>query len=215
MKAINLLVIVANGEISDYAATREKIAHADYFIACDGGLRHFEQLNAQPNCVIGDFDSIDPSDLLKINVIKIPFPAKKDDTDLALAIAHACTLQPASIIIIGALGGRIDHALGNIHALTGANNVPAEIWAEHTSIRLVQPSRPAIIPRGDYATLSLIPLGGSASGITTRGLSFPLTNEALHPGHTRGISNTFNHDTAEISLTNGTLIIICHKKELI
>lgn len=209
-----IIAIIANGDIRDYAAARAKLSAADYFIACDGGVRHFAPLGLTPDCLLGDFDSTPQAELEKYTaqgIPTVPFPAQKNETDLALALAHARTLSPASIIIVGALGGRFDHTLGNVHALAGAGDIPTEIWDEKTSIQLIRPGVPAALPREEYTTLTLLPLGDSAAGITTRGLLYPLTGESLHAGETRGVSNAFTHDTAEITITLGLLTAIRSK----
>jgi thiamine pyrophosphokinase len=204
--------IVANGEIKDYTAAREKLKDADYIIACDGGLRHFPLLKITPNCLIGDFDSA-PLDLLAAyqaqDIPCIPFPAEKDETDLALAVAHVCIYSPASIIIMGALGKRIDHTLGNVHVLAQASGIPAEIWDESTSISLI--SSKAVFSKQDYTVISLIPLTSEVTGITTHGLRYPLHGETLRIGEVRGISNEFTAEIAEITIASGLLLAIRSK----
>jgi thiamine pyrophosphokinase len=206
------IAIIANGVINDYTVTRQKLAGTDFFIACDGGLRHFPLLGIVPDCMIGDFDSA-PADLLadyqKQGVTAIPFPPEKDYTDLALAVAHALTFAPTSIIIVGALGGRIDHMLANIHVLALTGNVPAEIWDETTKVLLIKDK--IALSQIIYSTVSLIPLTSEVTGITTRGLKYPLKNETLRAGETRGVSNEFTADTVEISIKNGMLLAILSK----
>jgi len=216
------VAIVANGEINNYAAAKAKIAEANYLIACDGGLLHFNSLDATPHCLIGDFDST-PAKLLEAykaqGIPAFPFPTDKNDTDLALAVAHALMFAPESITIVGASGGRVDHALGNIQLLAhiGENfgDTQAEIWDETTSIRLVHAQSCCEIfytfPREQYSTLSLLPLGTRATGITTRGLKYELENDTLRIGETRGISNEFVENTAEISVESGLLLVIRSK----
>jgi thiamine pyrophosphokinase len=204
-------VIVANGEINDYAAARAKLAEAEYLIACDGGLRHFPPLGLTPHCLIGDFDSAPAGLLADYKARGIPvisYPPEKDETDLALALAHALTLAPASVVFIGALGGRVDHMLANLHVLVQAGDVPAEIWDETVCIRLIKDK--ITLDASGKTTLSLIPLTLEVTGITTRGLKYPLNNETLHAGEVRGVSNVFTAQTAEISIKSGFLLAICY-----
>ncbi|MCL2604588.1 MAG: thiamine diphosphokinase [Defluviitaleaceae bacterium] len=231
------ITIIANGTIENYAATRKRIIGSDYFIACDGGLRHFPLLGFTPDCIIGDFDSAPPELLADYRTRGVPvvsFPSEKDETDLELAVAHAialspggegfggCTplkaksvvataepLAPCSIVIVGALGGRIDHALANLHVLAQCGNIPAEIWDESTSIRLIK--NHIKLFKNNYNTLSLIPLTSDVTGITTKGLYYPLQNGTLRAGETRGVSNQFTNETAEISVKNGLLLAVLCK----
>jgi len=203
--------IIANGVIADYAATRRKLRDADYLIACDGGLRHFPLLGLSPHCLIGDFDSA-PAPLLaeyqSRGIPVIPFPPEKDETDLALAVAHALSAHPESITILGALGGRMDHTLANFHVLAQTGNVPTEIWDENTRIQLLRPGAAVPLHREGYATLSLIPLTSQVAGITTQGLKYPLHNETLRAGETRGVSNVFATQTAAVCIQSGLLLAI-------
>jgi thiamine pyrophosphokinase len=139
----------------------------------------------------------------------IPFPAEKDETDLALAAAHALTLNPSFILILGALGGRADHALANLHVLALAKDVPTEIWDETTSITLI--NKKSALPKNDYVFLSLIPLTTEVIGITTQGLFYPLAGETLRAGETRGVSNAFTAEAAVITIESGMLLAIRSK----
>lgn len=205
------LAIVANGDINDYPAAKEKLRSCGYIIACDGGLRHTAALGITPHCLIGDMDSV-PSELAgQFDGTTKAYPAQKDETDLALAIQHAIALRPESIIILGALGGRFDHALGGLHALHAAlnANIPAEIWDENTAIQLCD--HEITLPKEDYQHVSLIPLSSWVRGIHTRHLLYPLCAEDLPAGTTRGISNRFEADEASVFVSEGTLIIIRSK----
>jgi thiamine pyrophosphokinase len=42
----------------------------------------------------------------------------KDETDLELALHYACTSGYREILVVGALGGRLDQTLGNLSLLT-------------------------------------------------------------------------------------------------
>ncbi len=57
-------------------------------------------------------------------------------------------------------------------------------------------------------TVSLLPMGGSASGITTEGLKFPLHAETLYPDQSRGISNVMLTGQARVTLEAGILICV-------
>lgn len=201
--------IIANGEINDYIATKQKLQSAEYIIACDGGLRHAETMGLWPDAIIGDLDSAPAGYLLACRAKNIPvhtYPTEKDDTDLALAVTYALAKPVSSIIIVGALGGRVDHLVANFHVLAMAKGIPTEIWDENTSVQLVFDK--IRLPKEDYQTVSLIPLSTEVTGITTHGLAYPLANEPLCLGKVRGVSNYYNADEAEIAIENGVLLVI-------
>jgi len=201
-------VILANGIIRDYAATKQAAADAAHIIACDGGLRHAHAMGMTPDAIIGDMDSV-PPDLLestkRSGTKTIIYPTMKDETDLELAMIHAHALGATSIKILGALGGRIDHALANMHLLAMYPQI-TEIWDEETSIQLIVSS--LTLPKSDYVTLSLIPLTTEVTGITTHGLIYPLRGETLKVGSSRGISNCFSEDAAIVTIDTGLLLAI-------
>ena len=193
-------IVLANGAINNYAATKQALAGAEYIIACDGGLNHAHLMGITPHVVIGDMDSADPKLLEGIHALV--YPAEKDETDMELSIAHAREKGASSIRIIGAMGGRIDHALANMHLL--GDNI--ELWDEDTSIQLI--SGTMCFPRGNYDTISLIPLTTLVTGIVTDGLFYPLHGETLKIGSSRGISNVFCKDIATVSIESGLLLAI-------
>jgi thiamine pyrophosphokinase len=201
-------LILANGVIRDYEITRKKQTGYDYIIACDGGIRHAQALGITPDCLLGDMDSV-PDGIVETYAGRaLRFPPEKDSTDLALAMEHALREQASDITILGALGGRFDHELANIHvlAMALAAGTPAEIKDERTGIRIID--REIVLEREDYEFITLIPLTTSVSGITTQGLYYPLCGEELRTGATRGVSNRFNGEKASVSIKSGLLIVI-------
>lgn len=206
-------IIIANGTISDYAATKQAISKIkSYVIACDGGLCHAHAMEIVPNVVIGDMDSA-PSEILeeaeRQGAKILRYPIMKDETDLELAISHALENDAYPIKIYGALGGRIDHCLSNLHLLT-IRPQAIEILDEKTSIKLI--SQSLTLQKENYDTLSLIPLTTAVTGITTQGLFYPLKNETLETGTSRGTSNYFTDGTATITIETGLLLAIRYRE---
>jgi thiamine pyrophosphokinase len=114
-------VIFANGILPDPAAARSLLQSGDLIVAADGGLHNALSAGVTPHIVIGDMDSISPSnleDMEKAGVDILRFPAEKDETDLELAIRYVLEKQATEVIVIGALGGRLDQMLGNLSLLT-------------------------------------------------------------------------------------------------
>jgi thiamine pyrophosphokinase len=202
------IIIFANGELPDLQKASALIKHDDFIICADGGTRHALTLNLIPNLIIGDMDSLPKNFLLStFNGKVIVFPKDKNETDLELAINHAITLNPNEIIIVAALGGRIDQTLANISLLTNfklstcdlrLNDGVEEIFLCKDQVQIKGSS-------GDI--VSLIPWGGDVEGVLTENLKWKLNNETLFFDKTRGISNEMISDIAKISITNGLLLI--------
>jgi len=198
-------VIVANGECNYWC-------EGDLFIACDGGLRYF--LETKPDCIIGDLDSAPKEALERFgDVPLLRFPARKDETDLELALIYACEQGATQIVVLGGFGGRLDHQLANAHALAWAvkQGVSCEMRDETTRLMLIKDQ--CRLHRKDGILISLIPLTTSAEGIVTTGLEYPLNNESLYAGFARGVSNRITEEQAEINLKAGLLFVIQTKED--
>lgn len=202
-------IIVANGDLNDRDFYRLVLMDGDYIFACDGGLSHCYRLDIMPHYIVGDMDSVDHGLLDHYpDVPVLRFSNEKDQTDLELAIAHACDMGVDSLVILGGLGGRLDHQLGNVHALSQAvkRNVRAELWDERTRVRLINDY--CRLHKGDGILVTLIPLTTTVDGITTEGLKYHLKNESLTVGYARGVSNEILGDWAVVNVKSGLLLVI-------
>ena len=209
--------IFAAGTITNLQSNIVEQQQDKLVIAADGGARHCIALGIKPDVVIGDFDSLVEQDIVILNKMGsrfISYSARKDQTDLELAIQHACEQNASQITIYGALGQRWDQSLANLMLL-------ASPGLDHCQTRLVDGLQEAFLIRsgtkieihgqpGD--TVSLIPIGGNASGIRTRGLEYALENETLVFAQARGVSNVLSQDKATVELQHGLLVcIVIHK----
>ena len=115
------ILIFANGELPDIEKARSILRDDDYIICADGGTRHASSLDLKPALIIGDMDSAESSLLQKLGADGVPierYSRDKNETDLELAINKAVELNPKEIVIVAALGGRLDQTLANIALLT-------------------------------------------------------------------------------------------------
>ena len=110
-------IIFANGNLPNLEKARALIRPDDFILCADGGTRHALALGLTPDLIIGDMDSLPAAFNLKPETF-IRFPTDKNETDLELAIDHALTLKPDQILILAALGGRMDQTLANITLLS-------------------------------------------------------------------------------------------------
>jgi thiamine pyrophosphokinase len=205
-------LIFANGPLTDPQDIHTLLHPDDWLIAANGGARHCLELGLTPALVIGDFDSLQEAEVesfRKAGCKMVQYPRSKDQTDLELALRHALDNCASEILIFGGVGGRWDQTLANLL-------LPALPDMPETRIWLVDgPSRSTIIRSGGSLRfdgqpgdiVSLVPLGGSAQGVTTSGLEYPLKREPLAFGSTLGISNTMLGKSASVKLDVGVLAV--------
>jgi thiamine pyrophosphokinase len=217
-------VILANGRLPDRdrlpAGTLDDLA---LVIAADGGLRTAQALGLRPHLAIGDFDSADPALVAKAEAEGVAIErvaAEKDESDLELAVRAAVARGATSIVIVGALGvARVEHTLAGLALLGlgadgGEPRFEVVVVDERSTIRLLAggsgDGRTASIDiegePGDY--VSLQPWGGDARGVTTRGLRYPLRDEPLLMGPSRGLSNELLGRHGRVSCRAGQLLVI-------
>ncbi len=211
MNSAPRILIFANGLVPDPDRVRALLGPDDIILCADGGTRLALALDLTPTAVFGDLDSLAGADRAHIESVGIPihqFPRDKDQTDLELTLLHALTQQPGAILIIGAMGGRLDHTLGNISLL-------ADPRLTDIDCRLDDGVEEVLLCRGHSAIhgkpgdlVSLIPWGNAVAGVRTEGLRWKLAGDALDPDKSRGISNEMLGSTASVQVESGRLIIV-------
>ncbi len=204
-------VIFANGQVSDLEAARAVLKPGDTLVAADGGLRYYQALGRLPHVVVGDLDSIQAADeasLAQSGVRVERFPARKDETDLELAVRLARSEGAQDILIFGALGRRWDQTLANLLLLAHPDfrSVRVRLLDGTQQIYLVQGQ--TIIEGQPGDTVSLIAINGDALGVTTDGLEYPLARGTLRFGSTLGISNVLLGIRATVSVESGLVVCV-------
>ena len=169
-------------------------------------------------------DSIEKHEWKKLQELNVPvelFPRDKNETDLELAIHKAIELceaspsgdNPSEIIIIAALGGRMDQTLANISLLSNPQLVTRNVRLDD-GVEEIFFCRDQVQVHGRSGELvSLIPWGNPVHGVQTKDLKWALNNEILYPDKTRGISNVMMSETATIKIESGLLLVI-HTRNL-
>ncbi|MGC1378296.1 MAG: thiamine diphosphokinase, partial [Anaerolineales bacterium] len=187
----------------------------DVLIATDGGARHALKLGAIPSVIIGDFDSLSEADMrvfTDMGVHTLNYPTNKDETDLELALEHALKSGYRPICMVAGFGGRLDQMLGNLSLLTDPAAIDADVRLDDGVTEAFCITSKATLHGQPGETVSLIPWGMPAEGVTTDGLVYPLNRATLLPYRTRGISNQMLADTAKISVKRGALLCVHQRK---
>jgi thiamine pyrophosphokinase len=191
------------------------ISAPDRVVAADGGAALLDILGLTPNIVIGDFDSVDPALLTKLR----SFPGidvrnyehdKKNETDTELAVLAALEWHPRRVYIFGAVGGRVDHTVGNLLLLAHPEleGYDVRIVQGDQELYLARPERWTIIGGRPGDTVSVFPLKSDAVGVKNEGLEYPLNGETIPFGTSRGISNVLLGNEARVWLDQGELLVV-------
>jgi thiamine pyrophosphokinase len=205
------VLVFANGVIGKVDWIRPYLEGATAVIAVDGGGGHLVRMGVRPDVVVGDLDSLDASVYTaweEAGTIIVRHAAEKDETDLELALLYAVQHYEGDVMVMGALGGRLDQMLANILLLAH----PAFV---ERRVELVDPGQRAWLVRerteiegspGDL--VSLVPLSGDVQIGQTDGLKWQLEDEILQFGPARGISNVMVGERAVVEVERGMVLCV-------
>ena len=199
-------VIVGGADIGNYEYIKERLKKDDFMVFCDSGLKHLSALGVIPDLIVGDFDSFDDP---KLEVETIVLPCEKDDTDTVFAAREAARRGFDDFLIIGAVGARLDHTLGNVYILSllDAMGKRGVIIDDYSEMELVKDKK--VFIEDKYSYFSLINISGTAKGITIKNAKYPLEDAEIKCSYQYGISNeVLAGNTAEISVKEGSLLLI-------
>lgn len=196
-------VLIANGSISDYEGIKKYVVEGGTVICADGGYDHAKKIGIEPDVLIGDMDSIKSCGT---DIKKIVYPKRKDYTDSELVLEYAVKNGFDRLVLLGFIGTRIDHTVTNLELLCKYENIEAVMIDEHNEIRSLKKENILRGKKGDI--VSIIPLGGDVSDVTTEGLEYPLEKETLFFSSGRGVSNVMTGSKCMISVGLGKGLII-------
>lgn len=199
-------IIVGGADISNYDRINAQIRSNDFVIFCDSGLKHMEKLAVKPSLIVGDFDSHENPHL---DVETIVLPCEKDDTDTVFALKEAIERGYTEFLLIGVIGARLDHTLGNVYILEYLNELglKGKIIDDYSEMEIVS-KEPAYID-DSYAYFSLLNISGTAKGITIENAKYPLDNAEITCEYQYGVSNEVLHGKiAKVSVKIGNLLLV-------
>ena len=179
-------------------------------LAADKGYSYADALGIVPHIFVGDCDSFCDEASIKSDEI-IRLQPEKDMTDTQKAIEIAIARGARKILVLGALGGRIDHALANIQLLKFGLDQGVSVCLADTTNFVTLIKDTIKIPKQDHCCLSLLPLTPCRK-VTIKGVYYPLTDASMELGSSLGVSNEFTAEEAEISLDDGLLLVMICKK---
>lgn len=213
MIAKKRVLIFTGGEL--HPSYIKEITDDDFIIGADRGALYLVEHNVTPDIAVGDFDSVTSQEMdhiLSYSKEVITCDAvNKDLTDTELAMDMAINCSPNEIILIGALGTRLDHSLANVHMLLRGieHHISTSILDTNNYVTLTD-STYKVHDRG-YTYVSLLPLTPIVTGINLKGFMYPLHNAVLKIGQSLGVSNRLLDKEGLVTIDSGLLLIIQSK----
>lgn len=208
--AANNRVCYVVGAMSLSFHLRPYPAPGDYVIAADRGYDSLMAFGITPDLVVGDFDSLGHTPKHP-NVIHLP--EEKDDTDMVFALRKGIELGYRRFVLLGGVGGRLEHTLGNLQLLDWLTTQGAQgFLAGEKTIATALRNNTLIFPPLMQGYLSVFCNSGTAQGVTLKGLKFPLEQDTLSGSFPLGVSNQFMGEPASVSVDSGSLILIWEDK---
>lgn len=201
------VLILAGGKVSS-PETASDLPRPDLVVAADSGYDAAMALGLPVDILIGDMDSIRATDIPS-DVIVERHPVDKEATDLELALELVARESPSRVVVLGGSGGRLDHELAAAALICSSRWIEIEEIDWRSDRGWAHVVRRRRLLHGDVGTtVSLLPVGGDAYGVTTTGLKWNLKNETLTTGTTRGVSNLMVSPVTDIRIAGGTLLVV-------
>lgn len=183
------------------------------WVGADHGTYVLLKNHLCPERAFGDFDSLSEGERTEVfggGLELDTYPREKDKTDLELALDWALSQDPDECLILGATGGRLDHALANVQMLLKSVNKKTKLILldRKNCITLLTPGIYHVKRNPVYPYLSFLSLTEKVSGLTLRGVKYPLTDAELFLGSGLCISNEAEDDFFMVSFSKGFLLMM-------
>ncbi|HSJ00338.1 MAG TPA: thiamine diphosphokinase [Patescibacteria group bacterium] len=208
--------VVASGDLAD---GDERWLDGATVVAADAGATSLDRLGHAPDRLVGDLDSISDELLARLAAAGVAIdrhPVDKDASDTELALEAAIDGGATEIVLLGATGGpRLDHALANVLLLADPALGDRDVRIVHgpTTVRVLRDGGRLELGGSAGDLVTLLPVGGDATGVRVDGVRWPLADATLRVGRSRGLSNEVVEPPASVSLERGTLLVVEHRTE--
>jgi thiamine pyrophosphokinase len=182
-----------------------------FVVAADSGIEHAVAAGLHVDLLVGDLDSAAPArvaEVISTGTEVERHPPDKDATDLELALDAVAGRGIGDVVVVGIHGGRADHLLANALLLASPRYAGMRVRGHLGDSEVVTVRDRVDLPGPVGRLCTLLPVGGPATGVVTTGLRYPLAQETLAPGSTRGVSNVVEQAPATVSLRTGVLLAI-------
>ena len=188
----------------------ESIPTAENYIGVDKGALTLARNGKRMLLAIGDFDSVEESDLAYIKEYSdtlIQLNPIKDNTDSEAAVMYAIDKGYQKIHLYGGLGGRLDHAMINLRLVS---RFPETIYL-HDQNNFIFSLGEGVhsIDKRDYTYISFFT--EDEATISLEGLKYPLDKQQLTNKDTYTTSNEILEDRGIVTVHAGQVTVIQSK----
>ena len=205
-------IIIAGSPDTNISFIKHTVKESDFVICADRGYSFAKEAGIMPDVVVGDFDSCNEEVQTECEIVRLS--PQKDDTDTIHSIDIAFDRGYSDIVLLGALGGRLDHTYACISALEYIHLKGGR------GVLLSENEYAEFLPVGEHIysgycgkTFSLFPFGCEKVCISYVGAEYPLDKGCLNSSYPMGVSNIFNQNECKIRIYNGNAIIIINLSE--
>ena len=212
MGAKKMRCVIISGSPDTNVEEIKSLCTSDDFIVCaDSGYSFAKKAGLTPNLIIGDFDSL--KEELPQNTEVVKLNTHKDDTDTEHCVMECIRRGYKDFLLLGSIGGRTDHTFANIATLAFLSEY------NYNGIARNNVEEIRILKEGSYEMnnkkgliFSVFPYGCESVNVTYKGAEYMLNNKTLTYNVSRGISNVFVDDEAEITINRGRAILLTYYK---
>ena len=202
-------LLVANAPLSWTPRLAALAAAAAPLLAADGGADHLARLGLRPAAVIGDLDSISPETRAWLGEDSLIERPDQDRTDLDKALEYAFDdLGVERLTVLAAVGGRLDHDLGNLGLLARLALGEKLIFEgdDHWILAIAGEAALAAQPGETWSFWTYDP----SVRVTLEGVRWPLENSAINAAGRPSISNEAVGDLVRVHATGGAVVVMRH-----
>ena len=202
------VLIICNGEPPSNKLLLEHWKKTDFHIAADGGANFLNSHRLKPNIIIGDLDSLDDEMFKETSPEAIFLIEEQQTNDADKAVRYSLEKGAKTIHLLGAAGKRQDHFLANLEVMYKySSQIKIILWTETERMEFISVRWEETLAKG--RVISLLPVFGGASGVSTIGLAYPLERQTLEPGKIPlGVSNSVTNSPVVINITEGKLLLV-------
>lgn len=204
-------VIISGSPDTNVEEIKSLCTSDDFIVCADSGYSFAKKAGLTPNLIIGDFDSL--KEELPQNTEVVKLNTHKDDTDTEHCVMECIRRGYKDFLLLGSIGGRTDHTFANIATLAFLSEYNYNGIARNNGEEI------RILKEGSYEMndkkgliFSVFPYGCESVNVTYKGAEYMLNNKTLTYNVSRGISNVFVDDEAEITINRDRAILLTYYK---